>query len=51
MCSVFRIHSVLDELSYTKGKVHKNSMLDINAGQIKEIKFDGYTSCIFQIPT
>ena len=25
MCPVFRIHSVLDELSYTKGKVDKNS--------------------------
>ena len=39
LCSYFRIHSVLGELSYNKGKVHKNSICQMQA---RQRKFDGY---------
>ena len=44
MSLYFRIHSVLGELSYNKGKVYKNSICQMQA---RQRKFDGYMSCIF----
>ena len=40
----FRIHSALNELLYTKGKVHKNSICHMQA---RKRKFNGYMSCTF----
>ena len=48
MCLVrmcYRIHSVLGELSYTKGNVHKNSM----SIQARQRKFNGYNNYVLHI--